>query len=145
MYFLFFLLPSRLPRLNWQLSSRWRSWIDKAVFTASSPVTLLKRYHPLPTKIHLCSHTYLKIHHLDACIETMTIMTAWDGSQSNTNARCSKPATFVQKDWFWKMKTSADFSLFFFLQKMFKFVLSTYLYRRSCMNVAPIVLQDWRN
>ncbi len=58
-------------------------WIDKAVLLPR-PCYITQTLSPLPTKIHLCSHATLKIHHLDTCIETMTIMTARDGSQNNT-------------------------------------------------------------
>lgn len=57
-------------------------WIDKAVLLPS-PCYITQTLSPLPTKIHLCSQTSLNIHHLDTCIETMTIMTARNGSQNN--------------------------------------------------------------
>lgn len=57
--------------------------IDKAVLLPH-PCNITQTLSPLPAKIHLFSHANLRIHHLDTCIETMTIMTAWNGSQNNT-------------------------------------------------------------
>lgn len=56
--------------------------IDKAVLLPR-PCDITQTLSPLPTKIHLFSRANLRIHHLDTCIETMTIMTARDGSQNN--------------------------------------------------------------
>ena len=84
-------------RLDWQ--SR---------FLLPRPCDITQTLSPLPTKIHLCSHANLKIHHPAARIETMTIMTARDGSRNK--ATRVPTGNFCPRDWFppQKMKLSAE-------------------------------------
>lgn len=110
-------------------------WIDGAALLPR-PCYITQTLSPLPTKIHLCSHTNLKIHHPDTCIETMTIMTARDGSQNSTTHVLKWQLLF--EDQFLEMKLSAEI-VFFCKEGLFKLYF-TYLYRQA-VYLAPIVLQ----
>lgn len=83
--------------------------IDKAILLPR-PCNITQTLSPLPTKIHLLLRANLRIHHLDTCIETMTMMTARDGSRNNA-VHVFFDGQLLSRDQFLEMKLSAGIVL----------------------------------